>query len=380
MRYSKTGILTLFFVLLSGVLSVHAQVQLQRISAVERPNEQGLVVRYHLTQLPDSFRVSQKSLNSVEMVLFSMDLNTDHGIPVSVTPQMVEIELYNLLSGLGTDIYFAEDIYFIADAYPDVNGRDILLYLQYAEREEVLSMMETEEPGTAEPPDDIDLVDTRPDEEEPDPQETPPGTEAGPRYHPWDFYFGIRAGASSSNVNKSDVSAASRSGVVLGIDIGAALPLHLPYGLKPGIETGFYYTERGFKNPSPSILDGELFEFDYLEIPLLGKVSYAVNERISPFLVAGPSVNFMVNAELVEEDDSRIDLDDYTRAIDFSGIFGIGLDINAVGTSINLQLRNNFGYSNVFTSSPADPGNGDVETDPVRFRHNYISVVLGFRF
>lgn len=138
---SKYAFFTLF--LLLGVLfglkpgEASAQNNLDRISTVERSDGKGYVVRYHLEEMVDSFKVVHSSPDLIQMSLYSTDLDTA-GIqfpPVSSTFQNVDV--HYTPEGLGIDIFLGAQNYFNSMAYADQNGKDVLLALENTSLSEV---------------------------------------------------------------------------------------------------------------------------------------------------------------------------------------------------------------------------------------------------
>jgi len=362
MRFYNRVLFTAIFFLITGLTTASAQVELQRVSTTERADGQGIVVRYHLTQMPDSFRVSQPEVNRIEMVLFSMDLNTESLIPVSVTSHIEELDLYNLLSGVGTDLYIAEGTFFVADAYPDVNGRDVLLSLRFATEEEAAARAGV---VTTDVPSEEDVTEAILEEEPALEEPAPPRTSEHRRLP---LTFGVQGGLSTSNVFNASFNRDARQGMTFGFTIDIGLPYRLPYGVKPSIQTGVHYTEKGFDNPSARF-DGVSIEFDYMEVPVLAKFNYDLAYGLSPYVLLGPYIAFMVSAERVREDGSRRDLDDSTREVDLGLMGGIGLDFRVGDTILNTQMRGSFAFSDLQKNEFTD---GE--------KHFYMALVLGFRF
>jgi opacity protein-like surface antigen len=107
-------------------------------------------------------------------------------------------------------------------------------------------------------------------------------------------------------------------------------------------------------------------------VPVLAKFSYPLIERVSPYLLVGPSIGFNVNAERVRSDESRSDLDDQTRRTDLSMILGGGLDIKLNRQVFTLQAKGGWSFSDVFETA-----DGSSPTD--FFKHRYIALELIFR-
>lgn len=69
-------------------------------------------------------------------------------------------------------------------------------------------------------------------------------------------------------------------------------------------------------------IDGKT-KFNYLNVPVL--VRYNVNEMIS--LHAGPQIGFLLSAEAESDDGDSEDIKDEFKGTDFSGAFGLGVDL-----------------------------------------------------
>ena len=108
----------------------HAQKELNRISIAERSDGKGFVVRYHLSEMVDSVKVSQPSSDRIQMLLFSPDLDTlNFGFPPE-TNSFNDFELFPAAEGMGVEITLNAGQYFKTSTYPDQNGRDLLLALE----------------------------------------------------------------------------------------------------------------------------------------------------------------------------------------------------------------------------------------------------------
>lgn len=126
--------------------TVSAQTELNRISAVERSDGNGFVVRHHLTQAVDSFSVFQPRKDLIQMVLYAQDLDTlnfRHPEPHSA---FKEFNLFNITTGFAVDIHLEENARFTTSAYPDQNGRDLLLALTTTTAENLAEITEDMEP------------------------------------------------------------------------------------------------------------------------------------------------------------------------------------------------------------------------------------------
>lgn len=124
-------VLLLFIVLQSGLVSqLAAQPQLERISAIERSDGKGFVVRHHLTQMVDSFKVVHSAPDFLQIRLYSPGLDTLNYQPFQSSNVFSEVNIHLLTDGIGIDMYLGEGHYFNAQAYPDQNQKDLLLGLE----------------------------------------------------------------------------------------------------------------------------------------------------------------------------------------------------------------------------------------------------------
>lgn len=119
---------------------------LTRISSAERSDGKGYVIRFHLEEAVDSFRVYQPSIDLIQMTLFGnkldttkVDLPTDH-------ESFDEISFYDIPSGIGVDIYLTENNFFHANAYNDRGSEDLLLGLTDTDKDELQFLTEELEP------------------------------------------------------------------------------------------------------------------------------------------------------------------------------------------------------------------------------------------
>lgn len=112
-----------------------AQPELNRISIAERSDGLGYVVRYHLSEAVDSFKVSQPDQETVQMILYKTELDTVNFQRPAENDVIEEIHLVEVEDGMGFDFRMAGQLTFLARAYRDVSQTDLLLSLEYASGE-----------------------------------------------------------------------------------------------------------------------------------------------------------------------------------------------------------------------------------------------------
>jgi N-acetylmuramoyl-L-alanine amidase len=116
------------------------------VSTAERSDGKGYVVRFHLEEEVDSFKVIQPKTDLIQMTLYGDQIsNSDiHYDTTSVVYD--EIGFYELPFGVGVDLYIPNEQYFIADAYHDSGSEDLLLGLTYSNKQEVQYLAQEAKP------------------------------------------------------------------------------------------------------------------------------------------------------------------------------------------------------------------------------------------
>jgi N-acetylmuramoyl-L-alanine amidase len=144
MRSVFTALLFLTaIVYLQGMIHfASAQTTLERISAVERGDKLGHVVRFHLTQAADSFKVVQPSPDLIQVKLYGQNIDTTGLTKQEPNAVFGGFHLYRMLDGYGVDIELKPGHYFTARAYPDQNGRHLLIGLTNTSLSEITLLTE----------------------------------------------------------------------------------------------------------------------------------------------------------------------------------------------------------------------------------------------
>lgn len=130
----------LFFAVTLIPFFANAQPELERISVTERGDGLGYVLRYHLTEPVDSFTVVQTEIDRVQLLLFSSSLQATNYRPPDDDNVIKEIEWVELEHAAGFDLIIHENLTLLANAYLDVNQRDVLLSLEHSSRDDLLQL------------------------------------------------------------------------------------------------------------------------------------------------------------------------------------------------------------------------------------------------
>lgn len=159
--------------------------------------------------------------------------------------------------------------------------------------------------------------------------------------------IGLKLGMNFSNLYGSDVGETSS---LLGVSGGAYFSYKLSDGLE--IQPEVYYTRKGAKEKG--ITDTETFDYDfaldYIEVPLLLKISFPIEKLlIRPIVFAGPAISFNTNAKI-----SRVingytyDVSyDYIKSTEISLILGAGISIPSKHYDWGFDLRYVIGLTKI---------------------------------
>ncbi|MDZ7771971.1 MAG: N-acetylmuramoyl-L-alanine amidase [Balneolaceae bacterium] len=135
-----------FCFLLLACLPLATLAQLNRVSTAERSDGKGHVIRFHMTQEADSFQVFQPEVNLIQMAVYGEDIDTAGVELDNLQEAFDEISLYDIPSGVGVDVYLAQDEHYLARSYHDGSSSDLLLALTRSGRSDVQALSENHEP------------------------------------------------------------------------------------------------------------------------------------------------------------------------------------------------------------------------------------------
>lgn len=177
--------------------------------------------------------------------------------------------------------------------------------------------------------------------------------------------FGIKGGLNFANLS-SDDDLDSRTGIHAGLVLDFSLPM-----LPIGVESGIYYSQKGAEFTENGItVTGKL---DYIEVPVLAKISVGPPGPFSPHVLIGPYAAYNINAEFEASSGSASfseDFSDETSDIDFGGIVGVGADFNLGVTKLNVSARYSFGLTDI----------NDTDFDVDEEKHRVFMISAGIMF
>jgi hypothetical protein len=176
-----------------------------------------------------------------------------------------------------------------------------------------------------------------------------------------DVVVGAKGGLSFADISTDDSDlegADSRNGILAGLFL--EIGLGEIFALQPEV----LYAQKGFSEQEEGI--EVTAEFDYIEIPLLLKASFAPDGRVRPGLYAGPVISFESSCSLKGEDagitlDADCEADDIEglgdrKTTDFGIAFGGEIQFDVSGNVVGLvDARYELGLTDL-ASDIADAG------------------------
>ena len=159
---------------------------------------------------------------------------------------------------------------------------------------------------------------------------------------------GVRAGVMSSKQNVQEGNITEDYKSKLGADI--AFVADFPIGIV-SISPEFHWLQKGGKIEDLNGTIGEVSRtFNYLEIPLLVKLNFG--KGASFFLLAGPSIGYLLNGTDKDMDGNTNDIDlDFYKRTEWGAHVGGGIGLGP----IKIDLRYMFGLTDILDD------NSDIE-------------------
>ena len=177
--------------------------------------------------------------------------------------------------------------------------------------------------------------------------------------------FGVVGGVALSQLAGSSVTNdfSSRFGFAAG---GV---LHYKLSDIFGVQPSLLYVMKGATKKVGGIQS--TFQLDYIELPVLLRVSFPVSTTVVPYITAGGAVSYNLQA-IVTSDAPGVSVQEISdiRKIDYGISAGGGVQMYIANQKFILDARYTFGLSNIH----------NAETDPLDLKHRTITVVLGWLY
>ena len=177
--------------------------------------------------------------------------------------------------------------------------------------------------------------------------------------------FGVKAGANFADLNfegeGADINLDRRPGFVGGLFV--VVPANRQFAL----QTEAIFSQKGAKSESGDF-SGKV-TLNYLEVPVLARISSPATTAASFHVFAGPALGLRLSAKSELEEDGEEeneDIDDDVKRFDLGLVLGAGVE---VGRFV-IDGRYTWGLLNI----------NNVESDDVTIKNRAFAVMAGFRF
>ena len=187
---------------------------------------------------------------------------------------------------------------------------------------------------------------------------------SGPKY-----YAGIFGGLNFANMDVITGGIEQRMEFRQEHGIGGILGLHLNPNISLQIEPS--YLKKGGLLKINEINSNVNIRFSTLEIPLLLKIGFG--NRIQPYLITGPTLGYNITAQSEMDYDMlniNVDMMNVIKRFDFGIDWGGGVSIPLGTASFFLEVRYNFGITNLVKEGVMEFGLGDTELIQIPFENN----------
>lgn len=192
------------------------------------------------------------------------------------------------------------------------------------------------------------------------------------------FEKGFVAGLSSSTIDfkpDANLQVESNTNVLAGIYGEAVLPGPL------SVQLNMLYLQKG---ASLKVEDGEdVYSVNYLEFPVLAKLSFAMAPTVSYHLYGGPAFALKLSETIPGSDDTA-PLEDAFKSSDLGVAVGAGFSVSTGKGALNIGARYTLGLSNVFTNNNTDIDDdkftGEAEGEEPELKNKVFAILFSFGF
>ena len=177
--------------------------------------------------------------------------------------------------------------------------------------------------------------------------------------------FGIKGGLNMANVTGDDTEGTS-------MKIGGVGGVFMTYNITEifAIQPEVLFSMKGASQDTLSTTVS--LKFNYIEIPLLFKVTLPTEGKIKPSLYAGPALGILMSAN-AEVGGVSADIKDQMKSTDIGILAGAGIGYQMEnGSLLSLEVRYEVGMTSI-----VDTGDSDVGAD---VKNSVISVMVGYGF
>lgn len=172
--------------------------------------------------------------------------------------------------------------------------------------------------------------------------------------------FGIRGGVNFATLYDAETD--DEAEYVTSTGVLAGIYFQLPINNSSFIiQPEILYSQKGYKLLSD---DGTFVaDINYIEIPVLIKFKYELDNGLAPYIEAGPYVGFLISTEVEKNDQVIAEEIKKINEIDFGLAIGAGLSYHC----LSLGIRYSFGLVPV----------PDIEEENIDLKNHVFSIVAG---
>jgi hypothetical protein len=149
---------------------------------------------------------------------------------------------------------------------------------------------------------------------------------------------GVKVGVNFADLSIEDDDEIEEFDKRTGLAIGGFV--EMPVAPQISIQPEVLFSQKGAKIEEGG--DEFKIKFDVVQIPVLVKARFGAGAT-RPFVVFGPGFGFRTSAKAQFNDEEEEDLKDDTKAMDFSGIVGAGVEFGRG----SVEVRYDHGFTNL---------------------------------
>ena len=192
-------------------------------------------------------------------------------------------------------------------------------------------------------------------------------TVAGTQINAQKARVGILGGLNFSDLNLDNIRYGNSFGndisSITTFSVGAVLEFNIYENLYLQIEP--MYTERGGAPKIPIPFVNLTYKSSYIEFPILFKAK--VGKTISPYILGGASLGFMLESGLTAEAfgfDLNMDIENLTESFNFGIEFGLGVEIPISELTLFVESRYTVGLKNIIKNGTIPFQNSSFDLIP----------------
>jgi len=151
----------------------------------------------------------------------------------------------------------------------------------------------------------------------------------------------------------------SRLGIGLGVVLDRPLTGQIDLHTEPMVlQKGGKIEERG---------DEITFKLSYFEVPVMFRYNFQTSGSARPYVMAGPSLGFLLSSKFAVKNGPEIDAKDETKSLDIALGFGGGVSIPRGKMTLFAEVRFDLGLTNI----------NDDKSDETTVKNRGLQVAVG---